>query len=130
MSDKKKTPMMKQFFDFKAKYPDAIFLFRSGDFYSTYNEDAITCSKVLGITLTKQGDMNMTMFPHHALDIYLPKLVRDGYRIAICDQLEDPTITKRLVQKGIARPASPTPLSAPTRPKRRIECKQLELNFA
>ena len=89
------TPMMKQFFSMKAKHPDALLLFRCGDFYETYCDDAIETSKILGITLTKRnngaasGD-EMAGFPHHALDTYLPKLVRAGKRVAICDQLEDP----------------------------------------
>ena len=91
---KELTPMMKQFFDLKAKHPDAVMLFRCGDFYETYCEDAITASKILGITLTHRnngagakGD-EMAGFPHHALDTYLPKLIRAGKRVAICDQLE------------------------------------------
>ena len=100
---KELTPMMKQFFDLKAKHPDAVMLFRCGDFYETYCEDAITASKILGITLTHRsngaggkGD-EMAGFPHHALDTYLPKLIRAGKRVAICDQLEDPKLTKKLV---------------------------------
>ena len=100
------TPMMKQFFDLKAKHPDAVLLFRCGDFYETYCEDAVTAAKILGITLThrnngyNKGD-EMAGFPHHALDTYLPKLVRAGKRVAICDQLEDPKLTKKLVKRGI-----------------------------
>ncbi len=92
---KELTPMMKQFFDFKAKYPEALLLFRCGDFYETYCEDAVIASRILGITLThrnngyNKGD-EMAGFPHHALDTYLPKLIRAGKRVAICDQLEDP----------------------------------------
>ena len=102
---KELTPMMKQFFDLKAKHPDAVMLFRCGDFYETYCEDAITASKILGITLThrnngyNKGD-EMAGFPHHALDTYLPKLIRAGKRVAICDQLEDPKLTKKLVKRG------------------------------
>ena len=101
------TPMMKQFFDLKAKHPDAILLFRCGDFYETYAQDAVEAADILGITLTKrnngrEGDNTaMAGFPHHALDTYLPKLVRAGRRVAICDQLEDPKLTKKLVKRGI-----------------------------
>ena len=107
------TPMMKQFFDFKAKYPEALLLFRCGDFYETYCDDAVTASRILGITLTKRnngagvkGD-EMAGFPHHALDTYLPKLVRAGKRVAICDQLEDPKLTKKLVKRGITELVTP-----------------------
>ena len=106
------TPMMKQFFDFKAKYPEALLLFRCGDFYETYCEDAIIASRILGITLThrnngyNKGD-EMAGFPHHALDTYLPKLVRAGKRVAICDQLEDPKLTKKLVKRGITELVTP-----------------------
>ena len=106
------TPMMKQFFDFKAKYPEALLLFRCGDFYETYCEDAIIASRILGITLThrnngyNKGD-EMAGFPHHALDTYLPKLVRAGKRVAICDQLEDPKLAKKLVKRGITELVTP-----------------------
>jgi len=95
------TPMMKQFFELKAKHPDAVMLFRCGDFYETYSEDAIVASEILGITLTKRANgqakhVEMAGFPFHALDTYLPKLVRAGKRVAICDQLEDPKLTKKL----------------------------------
>ena len=106
------TPMMKQFFDFKAKYPEALLLFRCGDFYETYCEDAIIASRILGITLThrnngyNKGD-EMAGFPHHALDTYLPKLIRAGRRVAICDQLEDPKLTKKLVKRGITELVTP-----------------------
>ena len=109
---KELTPMMKQFFDLKAKHPDAVMLFRCGDFYETYCEDAITASKILGITLThrnngyNKGD-EMAGFPHHALDTYLPKLIRAGKRVAICDQLEDPKLTKKLVKRGITELVTP-----------------------
>lgn len=99
------TPMMKQFFSLKAKHPDALLLFRCGDFYETYGDDAIVASQILGITLTKRnnggntGDTPMAGFPHHALDTYLPKLIRAGKRVAICDQLEDPK-KKRAAIKG------------------------------
>ena len=106
------TPMMKQFFDLKAKHPDAVLLFRCGDFYETYCEDAVIASRILGITLTKRnngynkGD-EMAGFPHHALDTYLPKLIRAGKRVAICDQLEDPKLTKKLVKRGITELVTP-----------------------
>ena len=110
---KELTPMMKQFFDFKAKYPEALLLFRCGDFYETYCEDAIIASRILGITLTHRnngagakGD-EMAGFPHHALDTYLPKLIRAGKRVAICDQLEDPKLTKKLVKRGITELVTP-----------------------
>ena len=101
------TPMMKQFFDLKAKNPDAILLFRCGDFYETYADDATTAAQALGITLThrnnKGGDnTEMAGFPYHALDTYLPRLIRAGFRVAICDQLEDPKLTKKLVKRGIS----------------------------
>ncbi|MBO5232699.1 MAG: DNA mismatch repair protein MutS [Prevotella sp.] len=106
------TPMMKQFFDFKAKHPEALLLFRCGDFYETYCDDAIDASRILGITLTRrnngatQGDA-MAGFPHHALDTYLPKLIRAGRRVAVCDQLEDPKLTKKLVKRGITELVTP-----------------------
>lgn len=101
--------MMKQFFDLKAKHPDAVLLFRCGDFYETYCEDAVTASQILGITLTRRsnGGTEMAGFPHHALDTYLPKLVRAGKRVAICDQLEDPKLTKKLVKRGITELVTP-----------------------
>ena len=105
--------MMKQFFDLKAKHPDAVLLFRCGDFYETYCEDAVIAARILGITLTKRnngagvkGD-EMAGFPHHALDTYLPKLIRAGKRVAICDQLEDPKLTKKLVKRGITELVTP-----------------------
>ncbi|MBQ7634396.1 MAG: DNA mismatch repair protein MutS [Bacteroidaceae bacterium] len=108
------TPMMKQFFDFKAKHPDALLLFRCGDFYETYGEDAVTAAKALGITLTRRNngkngtaDLEMAGFPYHALDNYLPRLVRAGFRVAICDQLEDPKLTKTLVKRGITELVTP-----------------------
>ncbi|MCR5642285.1 MAG: DNA mismatch repair protein MutS [Prevotella sp.] len=110
---KELTPMMKQFFDLKAKHPDAVLLFRCGDFYETYCEDAVTAAAILGITLTHRnngagvrGD-EMAGFPHHALDTYLPKLIRAGKRVAICDQLEDPKLTKKLVKRGITELVTP-----------------------
>jgi len=109
------TPMMKQFFDLKAKHPDALLLFRCGDFYETYADDAVIASKILGITLTKRSSSVvrkddstlMAGFPHHALDTYLPKLIRAGKRVAICDQLEDPKLTKKLVKRGITELVTP-----------------------
>lgn len=112
-NEKGLTPMMKQFFDLKKKHPDALMLFRCGDFYETYHDDAIDASRILGITLTKRnnGASNestaMAGFPHHALDTYLPKLVRAGRRVAICDQLEDPKKTKTLVKRGITEILTP-----------------------
>ena len=106
------TPMMKQFFELKAKHPDAIMLFRCGDFYETYSEDAVVASEILGITLTTRANgqgksVEMAGFPHHALDTYLPKLIRAGKRVAICDQLEDPKLTKKLVKRGITELVTP-----------------------
>ena len=110
---KELTPMMKQFFDLKEKHPEALLLFRCGDFYETYCDDAVTASQILGITLTHRnngagvkGD-EMAGFPHHALDTYLPKLIRAGRRVAICDQLEDPKLTKKLVKRGITELVTP-----------------------
>ena len=111
--DKELTPMMRQFFELKAKHPDAILLFRCGDFYETYCDDAVEASKILGITLTRRNNgsgergSEMAGFPHHALDTYLPKLVRAGKRVAICDQLEDPKLTKKLVKRGITELVTP-----------------------
>ena len=107
------TPMMKQFFELKTKHPDAVMLFRCGDFYETYCEDAVAASEILGITLTKRNNgkggqtIEMAGFPHHALDTYLPKLIRAGRRVAICDQLEDPKLTKKLVKRGITELVTP-----------------------
>ena len=107
------TPMMKQYFEFKAQHPDAVLLFRCGDFYETYSEDAVVASDILGITLTKRSNsgqgkvVEMAGFPHHALDTYLPKLIRAGKRVAICDQLEDPKLTKKLVKRGITELVTP-----------------------
>lgn len=107
------TPMMKQFRDIKAQYPDAMLLFRCGDFYETYCEDAIKASKILAITLTHRSSAGsgqateMAGFPFHALDTYLPKLVRAGLRVAICDQLEDPKMTKKLVKRGVTELVTP-----------------------
>ena len=113
--DNELTPMMKQFFSFKAQHPDALLLFRCGDFYETYLQDAVDASRILGITLTRRNNgaqqggspTEMAGFPHHALDTYLPKLVRAGRRVAICDQLEDPKLTKKLVKRGITELVTP-----------------------
>ena len=111
--DKELTPMMRQYVELKAKHPDAVLLFRCGDFYETYLEDAVIASRILGITLTRRNNGNsckgseMAGFPFHALDTYLPKLVRAGKRVAICDQLEDPKLTKKLVKRGITELVTP-----------------------
>lgn len=114
MAKEELTPMMKQFYDLKAKHPDAVLLFRCGDFYETYCADAVTAAQVLGITLTRRNNgktsgatTEMAGFPHHALDTYLPRLIRAGYRVAICDQLEDPKLTKKLVKRGITELVTP-----------------------
>ena len=104
--------MMKQFFAFKAEYPEAVLLFRCGDFYETYGDDALIASKVLGIVLTKRssatpGAIPMAGFPHHSLETYLPKLVRSGYKVAVCDQLEDPKLTKNIVKRGVTELVTP-----------------------
>ena len=109
------TPMMRQFYTFKNEHPDALLLFRCGDFYETYSDDAVEAAKILGITLTRRSNgknpssaaMEMAGFPHHALDTYLPKLIRAGKRVAICDQLEDPKLTKTLVKRGITELVTP-----------------------
>lgn len=106
------TPMMKQYFAFKADYPEAVLLFRCGDFYETYGEDALIASKVLGIVLTKRssaipGAIPMAGFPHHSLEVYLPRLVRAGYKVAVCDQLEDPKLTKNIVKRGVTELVTP-----------------------
>ena len=108
----KETPLMKQYNDIKGKYPDAILLFRVGDFYETFGEDAIKASQILGITLTKRANgsashIELAGFPHHSVDTYLPKLVRAGYRVAICDQLEDPKLTKTIVKRGVTELVTP-----------------------
>jgi len=108
----KETPLMKQYNSIKVKYPDAILLFRVGDFYETFGEDAVKTAKVLGIVLTKRANgsashIELAGFPHHSLDSYLPKLVRAGYRVAICDQLEDPKMTKTIVKRGITELVTP-----------------------
>lgn len=106
------TPLMQQHNAIKAKYPDAILLFRVGDFYETFGPDAIISSKVLGITLTKRNNgsaasSELAGFPHHALDTYLHKLVKAGYRVAICDQLEDPKMAKGIVKRGVTELVTP-----------------------
>ncbi|MDR2621883.1 MAG: DNA mismatch repair protein MutS [Dysgonamonadaceae bacterium] len=106
------TPLMKQYLEIKSKHPDAILLFRVGDFYETFSEDAIASSEILGITLTRRANgsaqfVELAGFPHHALDTYLPKLIRAGKRVAICDQLEDPKLTKKLVKRGITELVTP-----------------------
>ena len=112
--DNELTPMMKQFFELKSKQPDALLLFRCGDFYETYLQDAIDASRILGITLTRRNNngsktaaTEMAGFPYHAIDTYLPKLIRAGRRVAICDQLEDPKLTKKLVKRGITELVTP-----------------------
>lgn len=106
------TPLMKQYNSFKAKYPDALLLFRIGDFYETFGEDAIKASTVLGIVLTKRANGSATYielagFPHHSLDTYLPKLVKAGLKVAICEQLEDPKMTKTIVKRGVTELVTP-----------------------
>ena len=103
---KKQTPLMKQYRDIKSKYPDSVLLFRVGDFYETFHEDAIIASKVLGIILTKRGagsssETKLAGFPYHSLDTYLHKLVKAGFRVAICEQLENPKLTKKIVKRGV-----------------------------
>ncbi|MDR1582425.1 MAG: DNA mismatch repair protein MutS [Prevotellaceae bacterium] len=101
------TPLMRQYYGVKAKHPDALLLFRVGDFYETFGEDAIKTSEILGITLTKRANVELAGFPYHALDTYLPKLVRAGQRVAICDQLEDPKSTKNIVKRGVTELVTP-----------------------
>ncbi|MCK9304285.1 MAG: DNA mismatch repair protein MutS, partial [Bacteroidales bacterium] len=106
------TPLMKQYLSVKSKYPEAILLFRVGDFYETFGRDAIVASEALGIVLTKRGNgsaqfVELAGFPHHALDTYLPKLVRAGYKVAVCDQLEDPKLTKKIVKRGVTELITP-----------------------
>ena len=115
MTDSKKyvdTPLMKQYSDIKEKHPDAVLLFRMGDFYETFGEDAIKTAEILGITLTRRANgaasyVELAGFPHHALDTYLPKLVRAGQRVAICEQLEDPKLAKKLVKRGVTELVTP-----------------------
>ena len=106
------TPLMQQYYATKAKYPDAILLYRMGDFYETFGADAITTSRILGITLTKRssgspGTVELAGFPYHAIDTYLPKLVRAGQRVAICEQLEDPKTARGLVKRGVIKVITP-----------------------
>ena len=106
------TPLMKQYNEIKAKYPDAILLFRVGDFYETFGDDAIKTSSILGIVLTKRSNgsasyVDLAGFPYHALDSYLPKLVKAGYRVAICEQLEDPKLAKKIVKRGVTEVVTP-----------------------
>ena len=105
------TPLMKQYNQIKAKYPDALLLFRVGDFYETFGEDAVKAANVLNIVLTarRNGPTEVALagFPHHSLDTYLPKLVRAGFRVAICDQLEDPKMTKTIVKRGVTELVTP-----------------------
>lgn len=106
------TPLMKQYNAIKARYPDALLLFRVGDFYETFGEDAIKTSHILGIVLTRRANgaaayIELAGFPHHALDTYLPKLVKSGLRVAICDQLEDPKLTKKIVKRGVTELVTP-----------------------
>jgi len=106
------TPLMKQYFEVKAKHPDALLLFRVGDFYETFGDDAIIASKVLGIVLTKRANgsaqhVELAGFPHHSIETYLPKLVRAGYKVAVCDQLEDPKLTKKIVKRGVTELVTP-----------------------
>ena len=111
-SKAKETPLMKQYNQIKGKYPDALLLFRVGDFYETFGDDAVKASKILNIILTKRAngsasEIALAGFPHHSLDTYLPKLVRAGERVAICDQLEDPKTTKKIVKRGVTELVTP-----------------------
>ena len=106
------TPLMKQYYSVKSKHPDAILLFRVGDFYETFGTDAIKASEILGITLTRRANgsasfVELAGFPYHALDTYLPRLVRAGQRVAICEQLEDPKLAKKIVKRGITELITP-----------------------
>ena len=106
------TPLMKQYFQVKAQYPEAVLLFRVGDFYETFADDALIASKVLGIVLTKRANgqnasVPLAGFPHHSIDVYLPKLVRAGYKVAVCDQLEDPKLTRKIVKRGVTELVTP-----------------------
>ena len=108
----KETPLMKQYNEIKNKYPDACLLFRVGDFYETFGEDAVRAAQILGITLTKRGagsetETALAGFPHHSINTYLPKLVKAGLRVAICDQLEDPKMTKTIVKRGVTELVTP-----------------------
>lgn len=106
------TPLMRQYYKIKSQHPDAVLLFRVGDFYETFGEDAIKAADILGITLTRRANgaasyVELAGFPHHALDTYLPKLVRAGQRVAICEQLEDPKLAKKIVKRGITELVTP-----------------------
>src|SRR5512140_3281468 len=106
------TPLMKQYQQVKAKHPDAVLLFRMGDFYETFEEDAVITARVLGITLTKRGngaagEIPLAGFPHHALDAYLPKLLKAGHRVAVCEQLEDPKLAKGIVHRDVIEVVTP-----------------------
>ena len=108
----KESPLLAQYYEIKAQYPDAILLYRVGDFYETFGEDAIKTSKALGIVLTKKAAGGNTFtelagVPFHALENYLPKLVQAGYKVAVCDQLEDPKLTKKLVRRGVTELVTP-----------------------
>ena len=108
----KVTPLMKQYNQIKSKYPDALLLFRVGDFYETFGEDAIKAANILGIVLTKRGagsnsETELAGFPHHSINTYLPKLVKAGFRVAICDQLEDPKFAKKIVKRGVTELVTP-----------------------
>ena len=111
--EKEDTPLIKQYYKFKAACPEALLLMRVGDFYETYGEDAVKASKVLGIVQTRksngdQGYIELAGFPHHSLDSYMPKLVRAGYKVAVCDQLEDPKLAARkLVKRGVTEIVTP-----------------------
>ena len=111
-TDSKDTPLMKQYKEIKIKYPDSILLFRVGDFYETFGEDAIKTSEILNIILTKKGigsisEVELAGFPYHSLNNHLPKLVKAGCRVAICDQLEDPKSTKKIVKRGVTELVTP-----------------------
>jgi len=116
--DPKETPLMKQYYAIKAKHPNALLLFRVGDFYETFSEDAIKTSKILGIVLTQRrngssASIELAGFPYHSLDVYLPKLVRAGLRVAICDQLEDAKQTKSIVKRGVTEMVTPSQFQFP-----------------
>jgi DNA mismatch repair protein MutS len=117
MSEKHSTPLMRQYHEIKLQYEDAIVLFRMGDFYETFNEDAKKTAKILGIVLTKRSsgsaaDVPLAGFPYHALDNYLPKLVKAGHRVAICEQVEDPKLAKGIVKREVIEVVTPGTLSS------------------
>ena len=111
MAKKEDSPLIQQYYKFKALNPEALLIMRVGDFYETYGGDAVIASRILGIVLTKKsnGDsyIELAGFPHHSIDLYLPKLVRSGYKVAVCDQLEDPKLTKKLVRRGVTEIVTP-----------------------